>query len=165
LIEVVLASLTIIGWGSLHCAAGEESAHVQVTTDKSSYRTAEPIVATVVNGLSVPIYALSGRTYCTIVTLQRSEDGQWSAEGRCLVSGPPGWVAIPAGGRTLVEVKPRLPADRPLAPGRHRAMLSFNVGSTTGASATVFSSEFVISDLGRGPLTTALTSCSPGHMA
>ena len=158
-IQVMLGSLMLLGSGLLRCTVGsEEAMHpgegpspVYVTTDKSSYRSGESIIVNVMNSLSVPIYALTGQTYCTIVTVQRSVEGQWSAEGRCLVFAPPGWVEIAAGGHILVEVRPRLPSDRPLAPGRYRVMLSFTAGSTSGPSATVFSSEFLISDPGHVP--------------
>jgi hypothetical protein len=158
-IQVMLGSLMLLGSGLLRCTVGSEEAMppregpspVYVTTDKSSYRSGESIIVNVVNSLSVPIYALTGQTYCTIVTVQRSVEGQWSAEGRCLVFAPPGWVEIAAGGHTVVEVRPRLPSDRPLAPGRYRVMLSFKAGSTSGPSATVFSSEFLISDPGHVP--------------
>jgi len=158
-IAVVLGFLMLLGSGLLKCSAGsEEAMHpgegplaVHVTTDKSNFRSGDPIVVTIVNSLSVPIYALTGQTYCLIVTMQRSIEGQWSAEGRCLVFAPPGWVEIAADGHTLVEVKPHLPSDQPLAPGRYRVMLTFKEGSTSGPSATVFSSEFLISDSGHGP--------------
>ncbi len=165
---VALGSLTLLGLGFPWCAAGSEQAMqpgdglsaVQVTTDKSSYGLGEPIVVTIVNSLSVPIYALSGQTYCTIVTVQRSEDGRWSTERRCLAFAPPGWTEIVPGRRTPVEVKSGLAFDRPLAPGRHRVLFTFNIGSPGGSSATVFSSEFLISDASRVPSITARTSGS-----
>jgi hypothetical protein len=168
MMAVALGSLAFLGSRVLGCALGSEDAMhsganvstVQVTTDKLNYRPAEPIIVSIVNPLSVPIYALSGQTYCTIVTAQRSEDGQWSAEGRCLAFAPPGWTEIVPGGRTPVEVKPRLAFDRPLAPGRHRVLFTFNIGSPGGSSATVFSPEFLISDASGVPSMTARTSGS-----
>jgi len=170
---VALSSLTLLGlvspWsvvgGEQPMPSGDGVSAVRVTTDKASYGTGQSIVVTIVNGLSVPIYALSGQTYCTIVTIQRHTDGQWGAEGRCLSYTPPGWVDIAARGSTLVEVRPRLPSDRPLGPGRYRAVLTFAVGSTTGPSATAFSSDFLISDQGHVLSVTALTSCPSGQMA
>ena len=130
----------------LHAASAQSSA-VKVSTDKSSYDPGEMIVVSIVNTLSVPIYALTGQTYCTIVTVQRSVDGEWKSEGPCQSYAPPGWVEIGAGGTTRIEVMPRLHADQPLASGRCRAQLTFKVGSTNGRSATVFSSEFLISNV------------------
>ena len=130
-------------------AAGAEtvSSAVAVTTDKSGYNPGEMIVVTIVNALSVPIFALTGQTYCTIVTVQRSVDGEWKSEGTCQSYAPPVWVEIAAGGTTRVEVMPGLPADQPLAAGRCRAKLTFKVGSTNGRRATVLSSEFLISNV------------------
>lgn len=138
-------------------AAAEDPSSVQVTNNKSSYAPLEPIVVTVVNGLSVPIYALTGQTYCTIVTVQRSVNGQWNPEGRCLVAGPPGWVSIAPGDRTVVDVRPRLPSDQPLASNRHRVVFTFKPESTEGTNITVFSAEFRISGVGPVPSTNNFT--------
>jgi hypothetical protein len=101
---------------------------------------------TVDNPLAVPIYALTGQTYCTIVTVQGRVDGQWNPEGRCIVGGPPGWREIPPQQLTRVEVKPTLPADEPLAPNQYRVVFTFRAKSTTEASVTVVSAEFVVAD-------------------
>ena len=127
-------------------AAGRESVSsaVVVTTDKSAYDQGEMIEVTITNTFSAPIYALTGQTYCTIVTLQRNVDGAWKPEGPCQSYAPPGWVKIAAGATTRVQVKAGLPADQPLAAGRYQAKLTFNVGSTSGRPASAVSSEFLI---------------------
>jgi hypothetical protein len=122
-----------------------ECSAVKVSTDKSSYDPGEMIAVSIVNTLSVPIYALTGQTYCTIVTVERSINSKWKSEGACQSYAPPGWVEIAAGATTKIEVMPRLPADQPLPAGRYRARLTFKVGSTNGRSATVLSSEVLIS--------------------
>ena len=134
---------------TLHAA--DKFSFVQVTTSSLTYGLSEPVVVTIVNGLSVPIHALTGQTYCTIVTVQRNVNGEWNPEGRCLAAGPPGWVSIAAGDRTVVDVRPRLPSDRPLAPNRHRIMFTFRQNSTENLSRTVFSAEFRIAGAGSVP--------------
>ena len=132
--------------------ASQGSPTVQLLTDRATYRYADPVIVTIINGFSVPVYGLTGRTYCTIVTLQRNLDRDaWAEAGHCVVSGPPGWIEIPADGRTDVEVRPLLPADRPLEPGRYRAALTFQLGSTSGPATTTYSPEFVIDVTGARP--------------
>jgi hypothetical protein len=124
---------------------GDESARdVGVTTDKSSYRPGEPIVVTVDNQLSVPVYALTGQTYCTVVTAERRVDDAWRAEGRCMVGGPPGWREIPPQQLTRVEVNPGIALDEPLPPGRYRVVFTFRPKSTAEPSAAVIAKEFII---------------------
>lgn len=125
------------------------SSAVAVTTDKLRYAPGEMIVVKIVNTLFVPIYALTGQTYCTIVTVERSVDGGWKPEGTCQSYGPPGWVEIAAGGTNRIEVTPRLHGDQALDAGRYRVKLVFKVGSTNGRSDTVFSSEFLVSNLAK----------------
>jgi hypothetical protein len=122
----------------------ESARDVGVTTDKSSYRPGEPIVVTVDNQLSVPVYALTGQTYCTVVTAERRVDDAWTAAGRCMVGGPPGWREIPSQQLTRVEVKPGIALDEPLPLGRYRIVFTFRPKSTAEPSATVTSKEFVI---------------------
>ena len=119
---------------------------VTVTTDKSRYDPGEPVGVSIMNTLSVPIYVLTGQTYCTIVTVQRSLDGEWKPEGPCQSFAPPGWLTIAPGDTTRIELKPRLAADQALASGRYRAKLTFRLGSINGQSSTVFSLEFLVSN-------------------
>jgi hypothetical protein len=124
---------------------GSESARdVGVTTDKFSYRPGEPIVVTLDNQLSVPVYALTGQTYCTVVTAERRVDDAWTTENRCMVGGPPGWREIPPLQITRVQVKPGIALDEPLPPGRYRVVFTFRPKSTGEPSATVTSKEFII---------------------
>lgn len=68
---------------------------VRVTTDKLSYRLGEPIVVTVDNDLSDPIYSLAGHTYCSMVTVQPLEGGGAGTEGACPDGSQPALVIIP----------------------------------------------------------------------
>jgi len=139
LLAVVLSILC------LPAASGESvSSAVAVITDKSAYDQGEMIEVTIMNTLPAPIYALTGQTYCTIVTLQRNVDGAWKPEGPCQSYAPPGWVKIAAGATTRVQVKPGLPADQPLPAGRYQAKVTFNAGSTSGRPASAQSSEFLV---------------------
>jgi len=119
---------------------------VQIASDKSNYRQGEVVLVQIKNDLASSIYALSGQTYCTIVTVERFVNEQWNAEGRCRVLGPPGWVEIAASDTLSVKIKPILPSDQILTPGRHRAKLTFNVGSRSGSTQTGFSSDFKINN-------------------
>lgn len=140
----LIAVATFLSLMSLPASA--ESSAVNVTTDRPVYDSGQMIVVTIVNTLSAPVYALTGQTYCTIVTLQRSVDGEWKSEGPCQSYAPPGWVKIAAGDTSRIEVMPSVPADQPLPVGRYRAQLTLRVGSSSGQSATVFSPEFLISN-------------------
>jgi hypothetical protein len=117
---------------------------VKASTDKSNYHPGETIIVAIANTLSLPIYALTGQTYCTIVTVERIIDSEWNSQGACQSYAPPGWVKIASGTTTRIEVMPRLPNDQPLAAGRCRVKFTFKVRSTNGRSDTVFSSEFLI---------------------
>lgn len=132
-------------------SSASPTSRVSVSTNLPTYTLGETIIVTIRHDLAVPIYALTGQTYCTIVTIQRQVAAEWIAEGRCLAFGPPGWIEIPPNAPSAVDVRPRLPSDRALAPGRHRVVFAFRVGSSSGAVATVFSPEFLISGLGRIP--------------
>jgi hypothetical protein len=138
----------------------ENLSSVQVTTNKTSYSFLEPVVVTIVNGLSFPIYALTGQSYCSIVTVQRNLNGKWNPEGRCMVAGPPGWLSIAPGERTVVDVRPRLPSDQPLASNRHRVAFTFKAKSTDGTSSTVFAAEFLIISAAPIPSTNNFTTIS-----
>lgn len=136
-------------WSNCHfleLSQVDATSPVQVTTDQAVYRPGQPVVVKIANGLATPIYALSGQTYCTIVTVQRYVDSEWKPEGACQSYAPPGWVEIAAGGTTRVEVMSHVHADQSLPAGRCRAKLTFRVGSTSGQSSAVFSPEFLISN-------------------
>jgi hypothetical protein len=142
---LLLSALTSCSiWHFLELPEVNAASRVQVTTDKASYDPNQPVVVKIANGLDSPVYALSGQTYCSIITVERLVNENWSPEGRCLVYGPPGWIEIAAGSALSIEIKPPLPSDQPLAPGQHRVNFSFRVGSRSGSSETVFSSVFLI---------------------
>jgi hypothetical protein len=63
---------------------------VAIATDHNVYGTGDVVVVTVHNGLQIPIFGLTGRTYCTIVSVQRKEDRAWREQGGCLAGAPPG---------------------------------------------------------------------------
>src|SRR5260370_18252387 len=92
--------------------ASAESSAVKVSTDKSNYDFGKKMVVTIANTLSVPIFALTGQTYCTILTRPRISDSEGNSQGPCQSYGPPGWVKIASGPTTRIELWPRLPADK-----------------------------------------------------
>jgi hypothetical protein len=118
---------------------------VQVSTDKSRYAHGETVVVTVMNARGDSLYALTGKTYCSILSVERRVNGVWTAEGPCMVLGPPGWIEIKPQQAMRVELKPRLPDDLPLAPDRHRVVFAFRAKTTTAPTETRLSSEFDVS--------------------
>lgn len=55
---------------------------------------AKPVIVTIRNDLSVAIYAPNDLTYCSIVNVQRLEEGQWVAESPSTTSCPASWITI-----------------------------------------------------------------------
>ena len=94
-------------------------ATVTVRTDKLSYRTGQAIVVTVRNGLPHAIVATTGRTSCTIVSLDRRVGQRWVEVRNCYAGQPPVEVRVAAGATRRM----RLP-DR-LEPGTYRVRLEY----------------------------------------
>lgn len=138
--------LTITPQATLLRPGEQPTTDVWVTTDKLDYRRGERIVVTIGNDLSVAIYALTGKTYCTIVSVQRKTDDKWQIQSRCAAGAPPVFIPIPSKSRMSVEIFPRDAFDKELVPGQYRIEFSFRVGSASGPWQTVYSKEFVISD-------------------
>ena len=109
---------------------GTSSKVVSVGTSALRYGPGETVVVTVRNGLAVPITAMTGRTSCSIVSLDRRSDGAWAEVRNCYSGVPPESVRIGAG--RMVRV--RLP-DR-LEPGMYRARLEYQA---RGRAARAFS--------------------------
>jgi hypothetical protein len=77
--------------------AGAVLPTVRVLTDKANYSRGERIVITIHNELGTFLYAPSGQPYCSVVSVQRLEDGKWVAKDVCGTparSSPPSVIAI-----------------------------------------------------------------------
>lgn len=57
---------------------------VKLVLDKSRYASNEAITVTILNGLSMSIYASAYYSDCTLVTLEWKTDTGWVTRGRCL---------------------------------------------------------------------------------
>lgn len=117
---------------------------VSVTTDKGSFQTGEAIVVTIRNDLSVPIYGLTGKTYCTILLAQRKEGDEWQDQSPCTAGAPPAWEPILARAQFVVALSPQLPTDQPLPPGEYRILFLHRIGAISGTEATGYSNPFTI---------------------
>jgi hypothetical protein len=56
---------------------------VTLTQDKQHYAPGDPIVVTVHNELPQTIWAADHQTSCTVVLVERLEQGEWSGEQNC----------------------------------------------------------------------------------
>jgi hypothetical protein len=119
---------------------------VEVATDKSDYQVGESIVVTITNPLSDAIYALTGQSYCTIVSAQRLVNDEWQLAGTCAAATPPEYLEIAPHSETVVKLAPQLAVDQALAGGEYRIRFIYRTGSRDGPDATAFSSPFTISE-------------------
>ena len=119
----VVAILLAVGVACQAAGAEDGSATpgatVTVRTDKLSYRIGQVIVVTVRNQLPHAIVATTGRTSCTIVSLDRRVGQRWVEVRNCYAGVPPVDVRIAAGATRRM----RLP-DR-LEPGTYRVRLEY----------------------------------------
>lgn len=141
-----LPLLTVTPPASRSKAGGQPITDVRVTTDRQTYRRGEKILVTIVNDLSVTIYAQTGQTYCTTVAVQRKTDSKWQMEGRCAAGAPPGFISIPPMSKTVQGLMPQGPFDKEFVPGQYRIAFTFSIGSSSGPWLTVHSEEFHITD-------------------
>jgi hypothetical protein len=94
-------------------------ATVTVRTDKLSYRTGQTIVVTVRNGLQHAIVTTTGRTSCTVVSLDRRVGQRWVEVRNCYAGVPPVDVRIAAGATRRMRLPERL------KPGTYRVRLEY----------------------------------------
>lgn len=80
------------------------AASVSVTADRDHYQPGEPILVTISNGLTVPVYA-PPQGGCSIVSVLRLVDGQWVGVGSC-----------PTPNVTATEILPMTDLTRVLGP-------------------------------------------------
>lgn len=87
-------AILIIAAEEMSCSVHNESVQegdipaVRVITNKLSYRRGEPIIVTIRNGLHTVIYASRGGAYCSLVSVQRLEAGEWEAGSPTAASCP-----------------------------------------------------------------------------
>ena len=91
--------------------AGDVLPTVRVVTDKASYSRGERIFVTIHNELATFIYAPSDPSSCSVVSVQRFEDGKWVPKNACVTSppsDPPSVMAIPPRSQTWGRVGDRI---------------------------------------------------------
>src|SRR5260370_30216473 len=59
------------------------SGKVTLTLDKQHYTASDAIIVTIANGLATGIWVTDHQTNCTVVTVERQQDGQWQAVAPC----------------------------------------------------------------------------------
>lgn len=113
------ALLAALGGACRADAETESVAVVTVRTDRLAYEPGQAIVVTVRNGLTHAIFATTGQSSCTIVSLDRRVAQRWVEVRNCYAGVPPVTVRIAAGATRRM----RLP-DR-LQPGTYRVRLEY----------------------------------------
>jgi len=102
-----------IGSGSATVSATEETAtsagEVTLSLGKSQYAPHDTIEVTIHNGLATSIFAQDSHSDCTLITILRSVNGSWQAQGSCVGMEPT---------RHILEIRPGAAMDQMLAPGQ-----------------------------------------------
>lgn len=129
-------------------AAQPPSNQVIINTSKPAYVEQEAVLLRVNNDTAQNVVAFDHQSFCTIITVQRQEGGDWVNVFPCLLATPSRPVKISS--RENLEIK--LPTDdaaSKLPAGNYRLLLThWNVdasGNTTGNPTNTFSATFSVS--------------------
>lgn len=87
--------------------AGPVQGDVAVASTAAEYAAGQPVVATVANGTTRPIYTEDSKTDCSIVTLERKIPSGWETIAGCRFGRPPLIVEIRPGERVTVTIDPK----------------------------------------------------------
>jgi hypothetical protein len=102
-----------VGSGSATSSVTEETTasagEVTLSVGKSQYAPHDTIEVTVHNGLATSIFAQDSHSDCTLMTLLRSVNGSWQAQGSCVGMAPT---------RHILEIRPGAVMVQLLAPGQ-----------------------------------------------
>ena len=123
-------------------ASGQQnSGQVTLTLNKQRYSPGDTITVTIHNGLSQMIWSADHKTACTVVAVERLQNGQWEVVGLCRLETPTRMVALPA---TSTTTQPFATQGWPS--GTYRLTLSYGGGDegTGGPSGVAYSVEFTI---------------------
>jgi hypothetical protein len=123
---------------------GTGAAGVSIATDRTAYAQGQPITATIRNDGSQDAFAASGRSFCSILTVERSSADGWRQIAPCAQGAPPGFVRIAAGASLTIDLPPPDSSSEELAPGDYRLRCSFAVGGTDGPSGEARSPVFTV---------------------
>jgi hypothetical protein len=128
---------------------------VTVTTDRQRYGTTDTITVTVTNSHQYDIFAANHQTACTLVTLQRNDNGAWTPVPGCSASTVTALVPLRAGASDTFRLSPgggRL-KPAPWQVGTYRVVFTYTAKATStavgGAPAagfsTISSASFTVS--------------------
>jgi hypothetical protein len=122
---------------------------VHLSVGKPLYATHDTIEVTIYNGLTTGIFAQVTHSDCTLVTLLRSVNGSWQAQGLCVNLMPTHhFVEIPAGSSTVELLAPGQDDSSGLLwlAGTYRVTFAYVTSPTQGLgeSTEVDSAPFVI---------------------
>jgi hypothetical protein len=98
---------------------------IKIAPDKPGYLSKDIIVATITNGSEKRIQTEDLKSFCTIVDLQREENGRWVNTGQCLLARTPLPVNINPGETLKVELQPIGIVPGANEPGVYRLALTF----------------------------------------
>jgi hypothetical protein len=139
---------TVSGQSGSPTATSSSHAPVTLTPDKQRYAPGDPIFVTIHNGMSRTIWAPDHQTNCTVVLVERLENGAWSGEQNCALMRASRMVPL-AAQTTIVQTlgaSPGFLADPSGWPaGTYRLTLSYAASDTTiTQTSVVHSAEFTV---------------------
>ncbi|MGH9842320.1 MAG: immunoglobulin-like domain-containing protein [Blastocatellia bacterium] len=97
---------------------------VSVSVDGDRYLKGQAIQVTVDNNTDRTIRTFDHQTYCSIVTVQRLQDGNWINVGKCLLASPTRLVKI-ASRQSVAGKLPPAPFTGDFEPGVYRVEFTF----------------------------------------
>ena len=128
---------------------------VTATVDRQRYGPTDTIGVTVTNSHQYDIFAANHQTACTLVTLQRNDNGAWTPVGGCSEGIMTALVPLRAGASETFRLSPgggRL-KPTPWPVGTYRVAFTYTTkvtspaagGSPTAGFGTVYSATFMVS--------------------
>lgn len=130
-------------------ALGITSGPVAVAVDKPHYAPDETIVASIHNGLSMPIFARDERSGCTLVNLERWVSTSWQIQAPCVNMQPAPHVVRLAPDAVLAQQLAPILSDASNGPwpkGTYRIAFAYVTGANQplGQSTVIYSASFTI---------------------
>lgn len=117
---------------------------VVVATDKARYCTSDPIIVRIANRLTETVYAYSGRSYCTIVDVERVDGDGAKPVGACVAGAPPSAVEITGLSERRFELERFDPVFEPMGPGAYRIRFCYRRGVADAPERCIHSDEFAV---------------------
>jgi hypothetical protein len=122
---------------------------VRLSMGKPRYATHDTIDVTIYNGLTTSVFAQDNHSGCTLVTLLRSVNGSWQAQGLCVNMMPTHhFVEIPVGASIAQLLTPGYDDSAGLLwpAGTYRVAFAYVTSLTQeiGESTAIDSPPFVI---------------------